>query len=101
VKRILRIACFTTVYYFIYLLSFIFAIIRTYGATAEGAWYLQHPLEALLKMVLALSRNTIMIFSFILLAFYALIFGFATDLVLSFLKKRIQLRKQRAKSAII
>ncbi len=91
-----RILGFATVYFFILFIHFVFFIIRTYIGTPEVAWYFQHPLEGLRTIIFELSHNPILIIPFFLMALYALIFGFVTDLVFSFLKRHIRLRKQRA-----
>ncbi|MEM3626446.1 MAG: hypothetical protein QXZ25_00260 [Candidatus Bathyarchaeia archaeon] len=94
--RTFRVFCFAAVYFLVHMILFVSATIGTYGATPEGAWYLQHPLEALLKMILVLGRNPIMISSFLLMAFYALVYGFLTDLTLNILMRHIKLRRQRS-----
>lgn len=96
VRRWMRILAFATVYFIIHLIFFILFIMQRFTGTPEASWYLQHPLEALRIMIFELGDNPILIIPFFLLAFYALIFGFVTDLALSFLKRHVRLRKQGA-----
>ncbi len=66
-----------------------------YIGTAEARWYLQHPWEALRTGIFELGQNPIFLIPFFLMALYVLILGFGTDLVYSFLRKSLKLRKDK------
>lgn len=94
--RWIRIFAFATIYFVIHLIFFVNFIIRTYMGMPEASWYLQHPFETLRIMVLEAIENPFLVFPFFPLALYALIFGFITDFVLTYLARRFRLRKYKA-----
>lgn len=95
---LVRVLCFSTFYFLLFLVNVLVFTLNRYAGSAEAAYYAHHPFEAFLAMFFELSRNPVLILGLLQILAYSFTLGFATERVYVFLQKLFRLRAQREKS---
>jgi hypothetical protein len=80
--RWIRVLGFATIYFFIYVISAVFFIIKSHVGSSELTWYLQHPWIALRTIFDELTRSPLLMFLLLIMIISSFILGFVTDWVL-------------------
>jgi len=100
--RWIRVLGFATVYFFMYVTSAVFFLIKSHSGSSELAWYLQNPwlaLHTIFSFILyELPRNPLLMLTLFTIILNSFILGFITDWILRILKKHLLLRKNKQRT---
>jgi hypothetical protein len=89
----IRVLGFSVVFFLLYTVYFVYFEIRTLAMSQpnELIWYLQLPLESMIPMILKwVSRNPLLILTFLQIVIQALVLGLLTELAWNFLRRHLR-----------
>lgn len=91
--RTIRVLGFSVIYFLLFTGYFIYLTIQTLAIVQpdELVWYLQHPYESLVSMIIKWGRNPSMILTFLQMMVHSLLLGFITEWGYRFLRRRFRL----------